>query len=236
MTYYEQLNEEQKQAVDAFCERNGITLQEKIEQIASTYFNAVKEVLVNAVLVGAVAGYTARQFIELTRDELIQNMLNDALELARSYEQNLMKVSYNTRSSHLCATAQNKIYYLLYPEDPAVGLLDDYICSRKGDNKPENYYKTGRSLFHKNCLHQLYAYFPGESDPVVEPELSEKELLANEALAQELNYINREAKKYYERKEIARKTDNPSYEKNKDLWKKWTGKRNEFIKKHGDSW
>ncbi len=208
---YSDLTLEQQEAIIAYCENNNIEpTPENLDMQANNFDNAVNSVLVMGEITGVVGGFTARQLINYTRNQIINNMFTNALAMAKQYDQNLMKVNYNSVCSPLCLHWQNKIYWVSQPVE-GLEQLEEHVWKGKASQSHGN-------LYHPNCRHQLYAYFPGESDPPEDKPLPTEE---DYKLSQQVNYTNRTKKKYYKRKETARLTGNGSYEKQKNNWKKW---------------
>lgn len=214
---------EVQNAILEYCRRNFIEpSEEKLNSLAQIFDSAVEEVLVVGGVTGVIGGYSTSQLLQSTRSEILNNMVTQALDMAEKYEQNLMIINYNSIASPLCAKWQNKIYYIYEPVDN-YKKLDDNIWHGKKNT-------SGGNLFHPNCRHQMYAYFPGESDPPLD---ADEPTQKDYELQQELNYIKRNKKKYYKRKETARLTNNSSYTKQKDNWKRWCARENEFVAKNG---
>lgn len=214
---------EVQNAILEYCRRNFMEPSEEVlNSLAQIFDSAVDEVLVVGEITGVIGGYSTSQLLSSTRSEILNNMVTQALDMAEKYEQNLMIINYNSIASPLCAKWQDKIYYIYEPVDN-YKKLDDNIWHGKKNT-------SGGNLFHPNCRHQMYAYFPGESDPPKDLEEPNEE---DYKLQQELNYIKRNERKYYERKSVAKKTGNSSYEKQNNNWKNWKIRQDEFIKKNG---
>lgn len=222
---YDELDQEQQQALEAFLIARGIeTTVENLDIIAQAFDEIVKTTLIVGEVSGVVGGIKTKEFIEFTRNELVNQMLDQALSMAKVYDQNLMKVSYNSKSSPLCIHRQNKVYWTIRPEggyDPLEPEIWQY----------SNGVRTG-GLFHPNCRHQLYAYFPGESDQVEQNPLSDKQIAENYKISQEANYIKRTKQKYYRNKQIAKGTNNGSYKHYNELHKKWVAREKDFKALH----
>jgi hypothetical protein len=148
-------------------------------------------------------------------------MLDSVLDDAKEYDQNLMKINYNTIASPLCINRQNKVYWTIKPEGNYTEL------------DPE-LWRNGGGLFHPNCRHYIVAYFEGESDPVVEDVKSFEQNEIDYNLQQELNYIKRNKNKWYKRKEVARLTNSPHQAYETKKWKEWVARQNNFIAIHGE--
>lgn len=220
---YEELSEEQQFALEAFLLYRGLEVtKEGLEVLAKTFDELVKTTLIVGEVSGVIGGITTSEFVKFTRIELTNKMLDQALSMAYAYDQNLMKVNYTQKASPLCIHRQNKVYWVTTP----VGNYEQL--------QPEIWDYSGGvatgGLFHPNCYHQLYAYFPGESDPVNENPLPDEVIAENYRLAQEANYIKRTKQKYYRQKQIAKGTDNGSYDNYNNLHKKWVDKEKQFKK------
>lgn len=225
MIKFEDLSEEVQKAIKSFCDRMNIEkLPENLDNLANKYDTQVYEEVVKVSTIGVIGGVTARQFISHTRNEIIKKMVDNSLKMAEEYGQNLMKVSHNKVVSPLCVKYQNRIYWTIEPFANYVEL--DTVMFWRGGNGD-----TG--LFHPYCRHQMYAYFPGESDPPIEDNRTLAEIDEEYKLQQELNYIKRNKKQWYTRKEKARITNSPHKDYETKKWKEWTAREKQFIEKHG---
>lgn len=219
---FEQLSSDAQKAINEYCKNNNIEpTEEKLNELATFYDDFFYSEMVVTGATGVVAGYTTSQFITYTRNQILQNMLNQALEMAALYEQNLMKVSHNQVVSDLCRPFQNKIYWT--------------IKEVKGYKELEPaLWRSNGGLFHPNCRHQIYAYIPNESDPPVVDERSAEEIKQLYKDQQWANYLKRNKDKWRNRKDLAKSLENSGYPYEKDKWKEWVAREKEFLQTHPD--
>lgn len=212
---YNQLSKQDQDAIMAYLQRNGIEpTEDNLNTYAKKYDDIIYKEVITSPTYGLVAGISSKQFVQHTRNELIQNMVGNALSMAGKYGQNLMIVSYNTDASPLCINRQNKVYWTIREED------------NFGELAPQ-LWVNGGGLFHDWCKHQIYAYFDGESAPP-EDELPKSDIEDNYNLTQQINYVNRNKKQWYARKEKARLTQSPHQAYETAKWKEWTTRSNQF--------
>lgn len=212
---YNQLSKADQDAIMVYLQRNGIEpTKENLDQHAKRYDDIIYKEVIASSTYGLVAGISSKQFVQFTRNEIVENMLGNALSMAGKYGQNLMIVSYNTSASPLCINRQNKVYWTIEKEDNYEELAPQL-------------WANGGGLFHPNCRHQIYAYFKDESDPP-EKELPKSDIEDNYNLTQQKNYVNRNKKQWYARKEKARLTDSPHQAYETAKWKEWVARSKQF--------
>jgi hypothetical protein len=228
MTFNE-LSKDQQESILAYAERAGIDTNDidQLNELANKYDNLVYTTLVTQpASAGILAGYRTKNFINQTKNEIINTMLDNSISRAIEYDQNLMIINRNEVVSPLCAPYQNKIYWTIRPEGNYPELDPALWKNQSG--------KGRKGLFHPNCRHYINAYFPGESDPPEDYVVDKKKEEEDYKLQQELNYIKRNKKKWYARKERARLTESPHQAYETKKWKEWTTRQNEFISLHGE--
>ena len=187
-----------------------------LDELAIQYFDLINVNLVNEVPPVYLSGakITTSSLVSKTQNEIIDLMYADTKKNLQEYQENLVKVSSNSKASPLCVHAQGQVYWV-YENDPKYERLDDHTYQGGGSSD---------QLFHPNCRHNMSVYFPGYSD---EPLGTGNVNSANNdyQIDQNEKYINRNAKKWYDKKERARLTNDPKYEYYNKKHKEWVSRR-----------
>lgn len=208
---YDDLNDSEKQAIDAYLINNGIELTiENKNLYAQSYVSVQTAILIDGV-VEDIKKITP--IIEETRELVVNRILEDTLALMEEYEQTLIYVNHNSICSPLCQKAQGNVYST-ENNDPNFPFLDDYTFRANG-------WKKYKALFHRNCRHWVSAYIDGEELPQKE-DLTKKEYDELYKQNQGLAYLTRNKELWKNKFNNASRLNNQNkkyYQKKFDEWK-----------------
>lgn len=140
------MTKQEELALQTYCANNYIEYNENV--IAQ--FNDLKNIYL--ITSAPTYGMTIEQQVQMTSNQILNDMLDEVFNSLDEYEENLVIISNNAWASHLCIHRQGKVYWVKKPQPPYTKL------------EPE-LWRSGGGLFHPNCRHNMSVYFPGQSDP-----------------------------------------------------------------------